>query len=56
MSKTVAPVIIDEKTNSSKWILISLLLLVVGIGGWYFLSNKQPNTNAEETVTEAEAA
>jgi hypothetical protein len=30
--------------------------LAVGIGGWYLLSNKQPNTNAEETVTEAQAA
>ena len=56
-SKTIPPVIIEEKTSSSRWILISLLLLAVGIGGWYLLSNKQPsNTNAEETVTEAQAA
>lgn len=56
-SKTIPPVVIEEKTNSSRWILISLLLLAVGIGGWYLLSNKQPsNTNAEETVTEAQAA
>lgn len=55
-AETVTPVEVGGKTNNSKWLLIALILLAVGVGGWYFLSKKQPNTNAEETVTVPETA
>jgi hypothetical protein len=55
-AETVAPVEVGGKTNNSKWVLIALILLVVGVGGWYFLTQKQPNTNAEETVAVPETA
>ena len=50
-TETVTPVEVDSKTNNTKWVIIALILLAVGVGGWYFLSNKQPNINADETVT-----
>lgn len=49
--ETATHVQVTENKGSSKWIIISLLLLTVGVGGWYFLSKKQSNANVEEIVS-----